>query len=345
VSVFIIAEAGVNHNGDEDIAVQLIDIAAEARADAIKFQTFSADKLVQQGAAKAEYQIKGVGEGTQYEMLKKLELTLSQFDRLMQHCKTKDIEFMSTAFDIEAADYLVSAGLKRFKIPSGEITNHPFISHAASYDIPIILSTGMATLDEIVKATEVIASTRISLGLTIPLEKMLTVLHCTSNYPTLPHDVNLRAMQTIAQTLHVPVGYSDHTEGIIISAAAVAMGATVIEKHFTLDKSMAGPDHAASLTPEELCQMIDQIRVVDNALGCSVKSPTETEKEMLTVARRGIKAATNLVKGDIISESNIEILRPEIGITPDFYYEILGKQLLEPISAGSALEWFHLKGS
>ncbi|MDA9905502.1 N-acetylneuraminate synthase [Pseudomonadales bacterium] len=345
MSVFIIAEAGVNHNGDENMAIQLIDIAAEARADAIKFQTFSADKLVQQNAPKAEYQNKGVEEGTQYEMLKKLELSLPQFDKLMQYCKTKDIEFMSTAFDIEAADYLVSAGVRRFKIPSGEITNLPFISHAASHNIPIILSTGMATLDEILKATEVIASTRINLGFSMPLEEVLTILHCTSNYPTLPDDVNLRAMQTIAETLHVPVGYSDHTEGTIISAAAVAMGATVIEKHFTLDKSMAGPDHAASLAPEELCQMIDQIRVIESALGSSVKSPTESEQEMLTVARRGIKAATDLVKGDIISESNIEILRPGVGITPDFYYEILGKTILEPISAGAALEWSHLERS
>ena len=345
MSTFIIAEAGVNHNGDEDLAIQLIDIAAEAGADAIKFQTFSADKLVQQDAAKAEYQINGAGEGSQYEMLKKLELTLPQFDRLMQHCNTKGIEFMSTAFDIEAADYLVLKGLKRFKIPSGEITNHPFISHAASYDIPIILSTGMATLDEVVKATEIIALTRARLGLSIPLEKILTVLHCTSNYPTLPQNVNLRAMQTIAETVHVPVGYSDHTEGVVISAAAVAMGATIIEKHFTVDKSMPGPDHAASLAPEELHQMIKQIRIIDQALGSSIKSPTQTERQMLIVARRGIKASINLAKGDIISESNIEVLRPGVGITPDFYYDILGKKLLIPISAGAPLEWFHLRES
>ena len=345
MAAFIIAEAGVNHNGDEDIAIQLIDLASEARADAIKFQTFSAEKVVQKSAEKAQYQNKGVGEGTQYEMLKKLELSPSQFDRLIQHCKTRGIEFMSTAFDIEAADYLVSRGLKRFKIPSGEVTNHPFIAHAASYDIPIILSTGMATLEEIVKAAELIASTRSKLGFTTPLNEVLTVLHCTSSYPASAQDVNLRAMQTIAQTLSVPVGYSDHTEGTTISAAAVAMGATVIEKHITLDKSMPGPDHAASLSPGELFQMIEEIRLVERALGSAVKAPTEAEQEMLIVARRGIKAATDLLAGDVISESNIEILRPGTGITPDFYTEVLGRELLEPLSAGSALEWFHLKES
>jgi len=343
METFIIAEAGVNHNGDEDLAIELIDIASEAQANAIKFQTFSADKLVQKGAQKAEYQIDGSGEGSQYDMLKKLELTTSQFDMLIQYCETKGIEFMSTAFDIEAADYLVSRGVKRFKIPSGEITNHPFIAHIASYNIPIILSTGMANLEEIIKATNVISSTRARLDYDQPLKDMLTVLHCTSNYPTAPENVNLRSMQTISEALHVPVGYSDHTEGVVVSTAAVAMGAKVIEKHFTLDKNMEGPDHAASLSPKELRHMIEQIRLIDDVLGSPVKTPTESEKEMLTIARRGIKASVNLAKGDIISELNIDILRPGVGITPDYYYEILGKKLLEPISAGSALEWIHLE--
>ena len=342
METFIIAEAGVNHNGDEDLAIELIDVAAKAKANAIKFQTFSANKLVQQGAQKAKYRIDGSGEGTQYEMLKKLELTSSQFDRLIQYCETKEIEFMSTAFDIEAADYLFSREVKRFKIPSGEITNHPFIAHIASYNRPIILSTGMADLEEIIKATDVILSTRTKLGYDQPLKDILTVLHCTSNYPTMPKDVNLRAMQTIADALNVPIGYSDHTKGLIVSIAAVAMGATVIEKHFTLDKSMKGPDHAASLSPEELREMIEQIRHIDEALGSHIKTPTQSEQEMLTVARRGIKAAVNLAKGDIISELNIEVLRPGVGITPDYYYEILGKKVLEPISAGSAIEWIHL---
>jgi N,N'-diacetyllegionaminate synthase len=343
METFIIAEAGVNHNGDEDLAIELIDIASEAQANAIKFQTFSADKLVQKGAQKAEYQIDGSGEGSQYDMLKKLELTTSQFDRLIQYCETKGIEFMSTAFDIEAADYLVSRGVKRFKIPSGEITNHPFIAHIASYNIPIILSTGMANLEEIIKATNVISSTRARLDYDQPLKDILTVLHCTSNYPTAPKNVNLRSMQSISEALHVPVGYSDHTEGVVVSTAAVAMGAKVIEKHFTLDKNMEGPDHAASLSPKELRHMIEQIRLIDDALGSPVKTPTESEKEMLTIARRGIKASVNLAKGDIISELNIDILRPGVGITPDFYYEIIGKKLLKPISAGSALEWIHLE--
>ena len=328
---------------NKDLAIELIDIASEAQANAIKFQTFSADKLVQKGAQKAEYQIDGSGEGSQYDMLKKLELTTSQFDMLIQYCETKGIEFMSTAFDIEAADYLVSRGVKRFKIPSGEITNHPFIAHIASYNIPIILSTGMANLEEIIKATNVISSTRARLDYDQPLKDMLTVLHCTSNYPTAPENVNLRSMQTISEALHVPVGYSDHTEGVVVSTAAVAMGAKVIEKHFTLDKNMEGPDHAASLSPKELRHMIEQIRLIDDVLGSPVKTPTESEKEMLTIARRGIKASVNLAKGDIISELNIDILRPGVGITPDYYYEILGKKLLEPISAGSALEWIHLE--
>jgi N,N'-diacetyllegionaminate synthase len=339
MKTFVIAEAGVNHNGDEDLAIDLVDVAVEAGADAVKFQTFTTEKVVQKGAGKADYQNIAVGEGSQFSMLKKLELSANTHNNLIEYCKEKGIEFMSTPFDQAAAGFLISLGVKRLKISSGEITNHPFIRHLASYDIPIILSTGMATLEEVLKTYEVISTTRKHNGFKRPMSDILTILHCTSNYPTLIENVNLRVMQTISKAVKVPVGYSDHTKGILISVAAVALGATVIEKHFTLDRKMTGPDHAASLEPNELNEMVRQIREVEIALGSSTKVPSLSEEQMLIVARRGIKVSADLDIGDTISEFNTDILRPVSGISPEFYDDVLGLKLVKPVKAGSPLEW------
>jgi N,N'-diacetyllegionaminate synthase len=339
MKTFIIAEAGVNHNGSENLAFKLVDAAVEAGADAVKFQTFTAEKVVVIDSEKADYQTKRVGEGSQFSMLKNLELSKAMHIRLIDYCSEKGIEFMSTPFDYEAADFLNSLGIKRFKIPSGEITNHPFIRYIASFDLPIILSTGMATLSEIKQAVEIISRTREVNGYDTPLEDILTILHCTSNYPAALKDVNMRAMTTISKVMKLPVGYSDHTNGILVSTSAVALGAKIIEKHFTLDKTMIGPDHAASLDPEELNEMVAQIRDVEIALGSKIKAPSISEEQMLKVARRGIKVSSDLRVGDIICESNIEILRPAVGISPQFYDDILGFRVARPIKAGSALEW------
>ena len=256
---FVIAEAGVNHNGSEELALQLVDVAARCGADAVKFQTFKADKLVRRGAAKAAYQEAATGGGDQHSMLAGLEMSEELHRRLFDRCAERGIEFMSTPFDEEAADFLVGLGMRRIKIPSGEITNHPFLRHLARKDRPLILSTGMATLEEIIDATDVIRAERQRRGLAAPLEAVLTILHCTSNYPAAVEDVNLRAMGTIASAVGVPVGYSDHTLGLAVSTAAVALGAVVIEKHFTLDSALPGPDHKASLTPDELAALVGQI--------------------------------------------------------------------------------------
>ena len=339
MKTLIIAEAGVNHNGIESLAFELVDVAVEAGADAIKFQTFTAEKVVSIDAGKADYQTKGVGAGTQFNMLKNLELSKSTHVKLIDYCNQQGIEFMSTPFDCAAADFLRSLGMKRFKIPSGEITNYPFVQHIASFDLPIILSTGMATLDEIIQVVELISSTRKLSGYDRPLAEMLTVLHCTSSYPAALKDVNLRAMGTILETLKLPVGYSDHTNGILVSTSAVALGAKVIEKHFTLDNTMTGPDHAASLNPVELSEMVTQIRDVEVALGSKIKAPSAYEEQMLKIARRGIKVSSDLNAGDRICESNIEILRPAVGISPQFYDDIIGLKVARSIKAGSALEW------
>ena len=253
MSTFIIAEAGVNHNGEDKLAYELVDVAVAARANAVKFQTFSASRVVQKTAAKASYQKDATGEGTQFDMLSKLEMSYDLHRGLMDYCKQKNIEFMSTPFDEISATFLKTEGIKRIKIPSGEITNIIFLRHIASLGLPMILSTGMATISEI---TEAIATLRTHWSGKGSLEDALSLLHCTSNYPTAPEDVNLRAMDTIAKITGLRVGYSDYTLGIAVGPAAVAMGATILEKHFTLDRNFQGPDHKASLEPEELETMI-----------------------------------------------------------------------------------------
>ena len=338
-STFVIAEAGVNHNGSEALAIELVEIAARCGADAVKFQTFKADKLVSRGAAKAAYQAAATGEGDQYSMLLGLEMSDDMHRRLFRRCVELGIEFMSTPFDEEAADFLVDLGVKRIKIPSGEITNHPFMRHLARKDLPLILSTGMATLGEIVEAAEVIRAERVRVGLNAPLDSILSILHCTSNYPASVQDVNLRAMLTIASKLGVPVGYSDHTLGLAVSTAAVALGAVIIEKHFTLDCNLAGPDHQASLTPDELSALVQQIRAVEQALGSAEKRPTDAELPVRELVRRSVTAARDLPAGVAVEAQALCLLRPGTGIAPSELSFVVGRVPVHDVPAGRTLQW------
>lgn len=338
---FVIAEAGVNHNGSEELALQLVDTAARCGADAVKFQTFTADKLVRRGAPKAAYQAATTGEGDQHSMLAPLELSAAMHRALFDRCVMRGIEFMSTPFDEDAVDFLVALGMRRIKISSGEITNYPFLRHLARKDVQMILSTGMATLSEIEDATAVIRAERAAAGLCSPLQEILTVLHCTSNYPAALGDVNLRAIRTIADAIQVPVGYSDHTLGIAVSTAAVALGATVIEKHFTLDKSMPGPDHQASLAPEELAAMIAQIRAVELALGDPRKQPTAAELPVRELVRRSVTSSRDLDAGEPLQPGDVCLLRPGIGIPPSELDLVIGLSLKSPVKAGTTLNWSH----
>lgn len=341
-STFIIAEAGVNHNGSEDLALQLVETAARQGADAVKFQTFSADKLVVRGARKAEYQARETGEGDQYSMLKALELSEAAHRRVFAKCQELGIEFMSTPFDEDAADFLLALGMRRIKVPSGEITNEPFLRFLAGKGVPMILSTGMADLAEIRRAVEVVAAAREQAGLRGPLHDVLTILHCTSNYPAACGDVNLRAMQTIAGETRLPVGYSDHTLGLAVSTAAVAMGATVIEKHFTLDRNLPGPDHKASLSPEELGALVRQIRDVEQALGSPEKRPTASELPVRALVRRSVTAVRAKRAGEILQAEDIALLRPGTGIPPAAMEQVLGRKLARDVPAGQSLEWTDL---
>jgi len=320
-NTIIIAEAGVNHNGSMDTAKQLIDVAAEAGADYVKFQTFKAEKLVSKSAEKAEYQKINIGDGdnTQFGMLKKLELSEANHHELIDYCRKKNIQFLSTPFDEESADFLYSLETPLYKIPSGEITNKPFIQHLARKGKPIILSTGMATIDEISNAIAVIEACSLN-------KENITVLHCNTEYPTPMKDVNLRAMLHIKNTLNVAVGYSDHTLGIEVPIAAVALGATVIEKHFTLNRTLPGPDHAASLEPDELKAMVCAIRNIELALsGSGVKEPSESEKKNIVVGRKSIVASQFIARGEIFTKQNITTKRPGYGISPMKWDDLIGK--------------------
>jgi N,N'-diacetyllegionaminate synthase len=339
MTVFFIAEAGVNHNGDPARALEMVNVAASAGADAIKFQTFSADKLVSHKADKAEYQKRETGEGNQHAMLKALEMTDELHRALFTRCAEQGIEFMSTPFDEDAADMLIDLGMRRIKVPSGEITNHPFLRHLAGKGRPLILSTGMATMAEIEEALAVISEAGRDRGFTAPLAEIVTVLHCTSNYPAEAGDVNLRAMRTIADETGMPVGYSDHTLGLAVSTAAVGLGATVIEKHFTLDRALPGPDHRASLTPDELAALIAQIRTVEAALGSPVKAPTESELPVRTVARRSVAAAADLVAGTVLGRADVALLRPGTGIAPRYMEDVCGRTLARDVTRGTPLSW------
>lgn len=332
MTVLIIAEAGVNYNGDMTLARQLIDIAAEAGADMVKFQTFKAAALATSHAKKATYQVNNTGQvESQRAMLSRLELTEIMHEQLIQHCQLRNIAFFSTAFSIESVDLLVKLGLERFKIPSGEITNLPYLRYIGQFAKPIILSTGMSTLQEIERALVVLASAG------TPREKII-VLHCSTAYPTAPQDVNLRAMLTIRETFEVDVGYSDHTAGIEVAIAAVALGASVIEKHFTLDRNLPGPDHRASLEPAELKAMVAAIRNIELALGDGVKKPSETELENSLVARKSLVAACPIQKGDYFSSTNMTTKRPGTGISPMRWDNMLGQQATRDYQADELIE-------
>jgi N,N'-diacetyllegionaminate synthase len=319
MKTLIIAEAGVNHNGNINIAKKLIDIAAHAGADLVKFQTFNADRLVTHGSAKADYQILATNNNeSQHDMLRKLELTESMHHELISHCESQNIGFFSTAFDIESINLLVELGQKLFKIPSGEITNLPYMQHIGKLNKTVILSTGMSNMDEIEAAINVLEGSGTN-------RSKITVLHCTTAYPVPMSDVNLRAMQSIQNKFNVAVGYSDHTLGIEIPIAAVAMGATVIEKHFTIDRSQSGPDHKASLEPSELKSMIDGIRNVEKALGDGVKRLMESEIMNLPIARKSIVASRRINAGKAFSEKNLTTKRPGTGISPMEWNRLLGR--------------------
>ncbi len=323
MSVFIIAEAGVNHNGSLELAKALIDVAASAGVDAVKFQTFKADKLVSKTAQKAHYQKQTTDAAeSQYEMIKKLELDTAAHHELIAYCKIKNILFLSTPFDHESIELLNDLKMDIFKIPSGEITNLPYLRHIGSLRKEVILSSGMADLGEIEDALDVLIASG------TPKEH-ITVLHATTEYPCPIEDVNLRAMQTIAGAFGIKTGYSDHTNGIEVPIAAAAMGATVIEKHFTLDKTMEGPDHKASLEPDELIAMVQAIRNIEKALGNGIKKPSPSEAKNIRVARKSIVASSSIKKGEILTEKNITIKRPGHGISPMRYDEIIGTSALK----------------
>lgn len=343
-SCFIIAEAGVNHNGSLENALKLVEVAAQSGADAVKFQTFKAEKLVAVGAAKAEYQKQQLGEdGDQFSMLKALELSDDDHEKIAAHCQRCGIQFMSTPFDIEAADFLLKLGMKTLKIPSGELTNYPFIAELAQRNVPMILSTGMGALAEIEEAVTVIRLARAQAGLGELPPNYLTILHCTSNYPAKAEDVNLLAMQTIADRVQLPIGYSDHTLGITIAIAAVAMGAMVIEKHFTLDKSQLGPDHAASLEPQELKAMIDAIRQVEAAQGDGVKAPRPSELPVRSLVRRSLTLVKAVKAGDCVSNEDVQLLRPGTGIEPKFLASVIGqKTYAHDLPQHTTLQWSDL---
>ncbi len=315
----IIAEAGVNHNGDLDMALRLVDAAANAGADLVKFQTFSADRLVVRNAQKAAYQQARTGTGeTQYEMLKRLELSASDHASLIKRCAERGIGFFSTGFDAQSVDMLVAMGQTMFKIPSGEITNLPYLRHIGRLGGQVILSTGMATLGEIEAALDALEQAG------TPREQMV-VLHCTTEYPAPFAEVNLKVMPALGTCLGVEVGYSDHTVGIEVAIAAVALGATVIEKHFTLDRTLPGPDHAASLEPDELAAMVSSIRNIEKALGSSVKRRTPSEAGNVTVARKSIVAACVIRAGEKFTAENLTTKRPGSGISPMRWDEVLGR--------------------
>jgi N,N'-diacetyllegionaminate synthase len=318
VSVFIIAEAGVNHNGSTDFAYKLIDVAVEAGADAVKFQTFKAENLVSKTAQKAEYQkqITDASE-TQFDMIKKLELDVDTHKSLIKYCHKKDIMFLSTPFDHDSIDLLNELGLGIFKIPSGEITNLPYLRHIGALGKQIILSTGMSTLEEVGDALTVLVKAGSK-------KENITVLHANTMYPTPMEDVNLNAMKTIHKEFGIAVGFSDHTLGIEADVAAVAMGASVIEKHFTLDKTMQGPDHKASLEPEELKSMVVAIRNIEKAFGDGVKIPSRSEQPNMVIARKSIVANQMIKKGEILTEESIVVKRPGNGINPMKWDEVVG---------------------
>jgi len=332
MKTFIIAEAGVNHNGSMEIARKLVDVAVEAGVNAVKFQTFKAENVISKFAEKAEYQCKEIGKSeTQLEMVKRLELDINAHEELMDYCKRKGMMFLSTPFDLESIELLNELGVEIFKIPSGEITNLPYLRKIGGLGRKKILSTGMADMREIGNALDIL------LGAGTPKDSIV-VLHCNTEYPTPMEDVNLKAMLTIRDTFGVNVGYSDHTPGIEVPIAAVALGATVIEKHFTLDKNMEGPDHIASLDQSELERMVTAIRNIEKAMGDGIKRPSPSELRNKPVVRKSIVATRDINKGDIFTEDNITVKRPGTGISPMEWDNIIGRKAIRDFNEDKLIE-------
>ena len=327
----IIAEAGVNHNGSIEMAKQLIDAAAIAGVDYVKFQTFKAENLVTKDAKQAEYQQRNAADDSQYAMLKKLELSESQHEELIAYCKQKGVSFLSTAFDLGSIEYLHSLNLGLWKIPSGEITNYPYLKKIAQYGEPVIMSTGMCSMDDVEQALNVLLKN----GLT---REQITLLHCNTEYPTPMQDVNLKAMLQLRDKFGVRVGYSDHTKGIEVPIAAVALGAEVIEKHFTLDRTLPGPDHKASLEPNELKTMVDAIRNIEQALGNGQKHVSASEEKNMAIARKSIVAAKNIKKGEFLTEDNLTTKRPGSGISPMRWEEVIGTKAIRDFKEDELIE-------
>lgn len=332
MSVRIIAEAGVNHNGDFRLACELIDAAKEAGADFVKFQTFKAERLVTRSAAKAEYQKRTSGaDESQFEMIRRLEIPEAMHHDLIAHCADRGIAFLSTGFDVESLDLLAALDLPLVKVPSGEITNLPYLRHVGSLGKPVILSTGMATLDEVGDALATLEAAG------VPRERV-TVLHCTTEYPTPMAEVNLRAMLTIRDAFGVAVGYSDHTRGIEVAVAATALGAVVIEKHFTLDRSLPGPDHKASLEPDELAAMVEAIRNIEVAMGDGIKRPGPSELKNMPVARKSIVAARLIHAGEPFTGDNLAVKRPGTGLSPMRWDDMIGRVAAREYQADEAID-------
>ena len=328
---YIIAEAGVNHNGDINLAYKLIDAAKECGVDCIKFQTFKTENLVTKTAKKADYQVENTkNNDSQFSMLKKLELSYEDFKSLKEYCDKIGIEFMSTPFDKDSVDLLEKLGVSKYKLSSGDITNKPLLEYIAQKNKPIILSTGMCTMDEVQEAVSWIEAAG---------NKQITLLHCTSNYPTPYCDVNMNAMLTLDKAFPYPTGYSDHTQGIIIPIMAVSMGATVIEKHFTLDKNMEGPDHKASLDVNELKEMVKAIRDIESAKGSGEKKPAESELSTRDVARKSIIVNKDLKKGDVLTEQDLDVKRPGTGIAPKNITSFIGKKINKDLSIESVISF------
>lgn len=333
--VLIIAEAGVNHNGNIETAKELIDAAAEADADLVKFQTFSADRIVSPTAQKANYQQVNIGEDdtSQYNMLKRLELSEAMHHELISYCRQKGIGFFSTAFDPQGLDFLHNLGFNQFKVPSGEITNYPYLKKLGRFKKPVILSTGMATLGEIEAALNILTLEGLD-------RRQITVLHCNTEYPTPMEEVNLKAMLAIQQTFQVEVGYSDHTLGIEVPIAAVALGASVIEKHFTLNRNLPGPDHKASLEPDELKAMVAAIRNIEKAIGGhGRKEPTTSELPNKPIARKSIYLNKSVAAGTQLTEEHLIPLRPGDGISPMDWNIVIGRKAARDLTAGQQLQW------
>ncbi len=356
MSVYIIAEAGVNHNGSLDTALQLVDAAADAGADAVKFQTFSADLLVRRNAPKAEYQKQTTGtDESQYEMLRRLELPRAAHETLLERCSARGIDFLSTPFDEESLDFLTDGlGLKTIKLGSGEVTNGPLLLRTARKGVDVILSTGMSTLGEVETALACL-----SFGYVAPnespsldaflsafvsqegqdaLRKRVTLLHCTTEYPAPFSEVNLRSMRTLRDAFNLPVGYSDHTEGIAVSIAAAALGASVIEKHFTLDRSLPGPDHKASLEPDQLAELVRSVRRTEAALGSGVKTPSPSELENRKIVRKSLTAKCAIIQGERLSPENVTCKRPGSGVSPFSFWSLLGRTAIREYAEDEALE-------